>query len=132
MGRKSLSRDRRKINKKVKAWLNKLLVRLQHEDLDKLKMDDLAKLAGRSKSTIYEYFESKEEILIAVCQVKTESLSRSILDIRIQGLDTNEQYRKLVKNFAEGTEEISISFLQDIKEHFPRACADIERVGARV
>ena len=63
MGRKSVSRKRKAITPKVKQWLSELLIRIQFEDLKQLTMDDIARLAGTSKSTIYEYFNSKEEII---------------------------------------------------------------------
>jgi AcrR family transcriptional regulator len=128
MGRKSLSRKRKNITKKVNAWLSDLLVQLQHEDLEQLTMDDMARLAGKSKSTIYEYFESKEDILLAACQTRTRQLSESILKISQQNLDTVQLYEQLVEVFAAGTVGISISFLQSIKKHYPTAWSAIDEL----
>tara|TARA_B100000795_G_scaffold4331_1_gene3014 strand:+ start:27210 stop:27401 length:192 start_codon:yes stop_codon:yes gene_type:complete len=55
MGRKSLNKNRKPITKKIENWLHELLLELQNKDLNKLTIDDLAKLAKKSKSTIYIY-----------------------------------------------------------------------------
>jgi AcrR family transcriptional regulator len=121
MGRKSLSRKRKQLTSKARGWLNTLLLKLQHENLEQLTMDDLAKLAGKSKSTIYEYFESKEEILKTVCQLRIQALSKSISEIARQDLDTVDLYTQLVEVFAEGVAGISIAFLQSINRYYPEA-----------
>ena len=61
MGRKSLNKNRKPITKKVKQWLEKLLLELQDKDLEKVTIDDLALLADKSKSTIYIYFDPRNE-----------------------------------------------------------------------
>lgn len=126
MGRKSLSRKRKNISPKVNIWLGELLLRLQYEDLDKLTMDDIARLVGKSKSTIYEYFESKEDIFLAACQTRISFLVESGLKEAQQEYSTVERYERLVELFAEGTAGISIYFLQSIKQNYPKAWEVIE------
>lgn len=126
MGRKSLSRKRKTITKKVNRWLSELLLALQYENLEQLTMDDIARIAGKSKSTIYEYFESKEEILQAACKTRTTALTESLLNLGQQKLDTVELYGQLIEIFAEGTTGISIAFLQGIKQHYPKVWSVID------
>jgi len=126
MGRKSLSRKRKPISNKVNRWLSELLVQLQYEDLEQLTMDDVARIAGKSKSTIYEYFESKEEILQAACLTRTNVITESISKLNQQQQDTVQRYAHLIEIFAEGTTGISIAFLQSIKQHYPKAWAVID------
>jgi len=126
MGRKSLVRKRKQITEKTNKWLSELLLALQYENLEQLTMDDFARIAGKSKSTIYEYFESKEEILQASCQTRITALGESILKISEQNLNTIELYTQLMEIFAEGTAGISISFLQSVKQHFPKAWSVID------
>lgn len=126
MGRKSLNKNRKPITKKVKQWLEKLLLELQDKDLEKLTIDDLALLADKSKSTIYIYFESKEEIIIAICNIRVETITESIAQAFQQELDTIKLYESLVQQFTEGTAGISISFLQSIKQNYPSAWAIVE------
>lgn len=126
MGRKSLLRKRKSITKKVNKWLAELLVQLQYEDLEQLTIDDIARIAGKSKSTIYEYFESKEDILFAACETRIIVLTESILDLNKQNLDTVQLYKNLVEVFAEGAADISIIFLQNIKKYYPKAWLTID------
>jgi hypothetical protein len=126
MGRKSIDKSRKNINNKVNKWLEILLLNLQNKDIEELTMDDFAILAKKSKSTIYSYFQSKEEILLAACKTKVDALSSSIFNIIEQDLDTLELYELLVKTFAEGTSSISISFLQSVKKSYPTSWSIIE------
>jgi AcrR family transcriptional regulator len=126
MGRKSIDKSRKNINNKVNKWLEILLLNLQNKDIDELTMDDFAVLAKKSKSTIYSYFQSKEEILLAACKTKVDALSSSIFNIIEQDLETLELYELLVKTFAEGTSSISISFLQNVKKSYPASWSIIE------
>ncbi len=125
MGRKSMSKKRKGLTSKTNKWLSDLLEGLQFENLEQLTMDDIARIAGKSKSTIYEYFESKEEILQAACHTRTKVLTESIINVRQQKLDTVKLYGHLIEIFAEGTTGISLTFLQNIKQHFPKAWSEI-------
>lgn len=126
MGRKSLLKKRKNITSKTHSWLNDLLEGLQYENLEQLTMDDIACIAGKSKSTIYEYFNSKEEILQAACQTRTKVISDSLLNLRQQELDTVSLYEQLIEIFAVGTSGISLSFLQNIKQHYPKVWFVVE------
>ncbi len=111
---------------RTNKWLGKLLLGLQQEDLEALTIDDIASIAGKSKSTIYEYFESKEDILLAACTTRTEVLTASIAKIGEQELTTVELYAQLIDIFAQGTADISIGFLQSIRQHYPAAWSVID------
>jgi predicted DNA-binding protein YlxM (UPF0122 family) len=126
MGRKAVLKKRKPITNKVKNWLSDLLIKIQYENLEDLTIDDLAKLAGISKSTVYEYFKSKEEILCAACETKVEVLVNELALLRDENISTNELYEKFVELFANGTSDISIGFLQSIKKYYPNAWVLIE------
>ena len=126
MGRKAVLKKRKPITNKVKNWLSDLLIKIQYENLEDLTIDDLAKLAGISKSTVYEYFKSKEEILSAACKTKVEVLVNELALLRGENISTNELYEKFVELFANGTSDISIGFLQSIKKYYPNAWVLIE------
>ena len=71
MERKSIDKSRKNINNKVNKWLAILLLNLQNKDIEELTMNDFPILAKKSKSTIYSYFQSKKEILLAACKNKS-------------------------------------------------------------
>ena len=119
MGRKSAAKQRKEISPKVNTWLSQLLIKLQHENLEQLTMNDIARIANKSKSTIYEYFRSKEEVLRAACQTRITILFNSINQINEQQLTGVERYSQLIEIFAEGTTGISIAFLQSIRLNYP-------------
>lgn len=119
MGRKAVLKKRKPITKKVENWLSDLLVKIQYENLENLTIDDLARLAGKSKSTVYEYFKSKEEIIYAACGTRIEFLASELLLIDDNNHSTNEIYTALIELVANGTAGISIGFLQSIKQHYP-------------
>ena len=126
LGRKAIRKPRKEITKKVNAWLAELLIKLQEEPLAELTIDDLASLANKSKSTIYQYFQTKEDILLAACQTRIQQLSNTIF-IEIdhsQGL--LPKYKQMVEAFIDGISDISISFLEGIKKHYPIAWAAID------
>tara|TARA_B110000091_G_C13791081_1_gene465654 strand:- start:1369 stop:1968 length:600 start_codon:yes stop_codon:yes gene_type:complete len=126
MGRKSIDKSRKNTTIKVNKWLEILLLNLQDKNIEELTIDDFATLAKKSKSTIYTYFESKEDILLAACKTRVDALSNAIFSIIEQDLETLELYELLVKTFAEGTSSISISFLQSIKKSYPTSWSIIE------
>tara|TARA_B100000795_G_scaffold263054_1_gene241687 strand:- start:15820 stop:16428 length:609 start_codon:yes stop_codon:yes gene_type:complete len=127
MGRKSHVKPRKPITKKVNLWLEELLIQLQYKDLEKLTIDDLAELAEKSKSTIYQYFKSKEDVLLAVCQTRVDSLTEVILETLQQKPTTIQLYKRLLEILANGTAGISISFLQTIKKNYPKVWLVIEK-----
>lgn len=126
MGRKSSTKKRKEVSRKVNIWLSQLLIDLQYEDLEQLTMNDIARIAGKSKSTIYEYFKSKEEILAAACQTRITALMNAIIELNEQELEGVERYKHLIEIFAEGTTGISITFLQSIRQDYPKAWAIID------
>lgn len=126
MGRKSLAKQRKPTSSRVNKWLAQLLIDLQFEDLDQLTIDDIACLANKSKSTIYEYFSSKEDILKAVCETRTNTLINAIVQLGEEELGSVERYKRLIEIFAAGTTGISITFLQSIRKGYPAAWTVID------
>ena len=127
MGRKSLGKKRKQLTMKVRNWLADLLVQLQDQDIQNLTIDDIARLAGKSKSTIYEYFVSKEEILLAACQTRITCLSKQVFDELPDSDDPRITYHFLMEEFASGISDISISFLQEIKQYYPDVWELVDR-----
>ena len=125
MGRKSAKKTRKPITKKVTIWLGDLLICLQHEKIEQMSIDDLARLAGKSKSTLYEYFESKEEVILAACTNKIKGIENNLIQ-KQSSKNPIKLYQQLVEVFAEGTSEISLAFLQGIKLHYPTSWLTIE------
>lgn len=121
MGRKSIDRKRKNITPRVQKWLAALLIKLQDQDIERLTIDDIAELANKSKSTIYEYFESKEEILKSVCETRVNTLSAMVSKAKLKLSEPTERLEELVEAFSLGISDISFLFLESIHKHYPEA-----------
>ena len=126
MGRKSIVRDRKPLNDKAKSWIRELVPLLQDKALDALTLDELAALMGRSKSTIYSYFATKEEIYQTVVQLVLENLVDTISPKALEEEDMEKVLEHMLITISEGIEGISIHFLGQIRQHFPEVWQIIE------
>ena len=118
MGRKSIDKNRKGPQAKTDRWLADLIPQLREQDLASLTMNDLAKLLGKSKSTLYEYFESKEEILTRAIALRIERIAayRELLD---ETHSEPEVYRSVLEFLCEQISDISIQLLEQVQIHFP-------------
>ncbi|WP_299261706.1 TetR/AcrR family transcriptional regulator [uncultured Aquimarina sp.] len=126
MGRKSISRERKDKNKKVEQWTQALLFKLGTAELGDLTIDDLARLMNKSKSTIYQYFITKEEIFEYITQVRIDYLKvyKNEISGKLSGL--NYQYETLAKILSEGVKDVSPFFLKQLQIHYPGAWSIVQ------
>lgn len=121
MGRHPVDKKRNTERTKVKAWAIALLPKLQEVPLADLTIDVLAGLIGKSKSTIYQYFKSKEDIIIYVVQVHLESMASFAQILREKPSKPAEQYQKFLLLLCAGARDIKPAFLHDLREYYPTA-----------
>ena len=126
MGRKSVTKDRKGITPKVNKWLSVLLRDIQGEDLKTLTMDDLVRISGKSKSTFYTYFVSKEEVLQAACQTRVQAIFEQLHTVDVLSKDVSKIYSDFIEIFAKGTAGIRLDFLQSIRKYYPVVWQQIE------
>ncbi len=126
MGRKSISRNRKEKNKKVEKWTQAILPKLKQVDLGNLTMDDLAILMNKSKSTIYQYFTTKEEIFEYITEVRVSKLYEYKNEITQEIVQLDYQYSTLVTILTEGAKDISAFYLRQLQEYYPTAWKIIE------
>ena len=119
MGRKSTNRIRKGPTQKTRSWAITLWPLLQDIPLKTLKMDELALLLGVSKSTVYEYFGTKEEILSYVVEVKIEELQKLKDDLISKFLAAPHDLRHLQAYLLALPKGIAAHFLQELKQYFP-------------
>lgn len=119
MGRKSVKKDRKAKSAKTEKWVNSLLPQLQNRSLKQLTMDDIAALIGRSKSTVYEYFKTKEEVFSYMVDLQLQNLSayRSILTSESD--DLIPCFEEFILFVGVGITHISHNLLNELKEDFP-------------
>ena len=126
MGRKAIVRERKPLNDKARNWVRNVVPLLQDQALDKLTLDQLAELMGKSKSTIYSYFSTKEEIYQTAVQLVLDSLVDTISPEAIEGENMEAVLEQMLMTISEGIEGISIHFLEQIQKHFPDVWLIIE------
>ncbi len=126
MGRKSITKNRRQKNKKVEQWTQAIIPKLRNRELGSLTIDDLAVLLNKSKSTIYEYFTTKEEIFEYITQVRIDHIKAYKKEISGKILEFIHSYEMLAKILAEGVQDISPFYLKQLQIHYPTAWKIIE------
>ena len=116
MGRKSIDKTRKPLSKKMKSWLDELIPAIAGQDLSKLTIDDIAKLTKKSKSTIYEYFESKQDIIYSAVKHRIEKLD----DLPIPSEDESVlvTYNSLITWLIQHLDDVSFSFLNQLESNF--------------
>lgn len=132
MGRKAIDKERKALTKKIKLWLRELVPLLQDKELNNFTIDELAELGGKSKSNIYTYFSSKEEIYKAVVQSIVDEMDFVISKEAIQGNDVEQNYRTLLIRLSEGIQDLSINFIEQMQRHYPDAWDIIEEFSMKV
>ncbi|PKV51804.1 TetR family transcriptional regulator [Aquimarina sp. MAR_2010_214] len=126
MGRKSILKNRKEKNIKVEQWTLAILPKLKTTDLGELTMDDLALLMKKSKSTIYQYFTTKEEIFEYITQVRIDYLYTYKNQITEEILKLDYKCETLGRILLEGTKDVSSFFLRQLQQHYPTAWKIIE------
>ncbi len=94
----------------------------------KFTMDDIAKIMGISKKTIYHVFRDKEELFMAMVDYLFDSIKESeqavVEDIT---LTTLEKIRKILGVMPEGYKEIDFRKLYLLKDKFPEIYEQVEK-----
>ena len=126
MGRRAIERDRKEISVKQIAWIEILYPKLNEKGLKGLTMNSIAEMMGKSKSTVYEYFSSKEDLVEAVIQYKLGQLGdfQEILNDNLVAFE--DKYLKIMDHVGDVMSDISTELLHDIKVLFPELWIRIE------
>jgi AcrR family transcriptional regulator len=130
MGRKAIEKARKSKNEKTDQWLRALLPKLQDKELSGLTMDDLAALIPKSKSTLYDYFGSRDEMIIDAVNLKTTELRR--YNEVVKETDTLMRYQKLIEFLGEGLHDIHSGFLAQLPKAFPGAWELVQQFQSEI
>lgn len=132
MGRKAIDRPRKALTPKAEIWVRELVPLLQDQDLSQLTLDDLSDLMGKSKSTIYSYFSTKEEIYHTSVHLVLNDISSAISTENLAVDDMEQALRFMLMSISLGIEGISIRYLEQLKDYFPDIWATIEGFTGQV
>ncbi|WP_075341860.1 TetR/AcrR family transcriptional regulator [Tenacibaculum agarivorans] len=132
MGRKALDRERKQLSKKAEAWVKELFYKVQYEKLDALTLDDLAALIQKSKSTIYTYFKTKEELYATMVGMVLKDLEEVVFEELPADADLVLLYESILLKISDSVEGISIYFLEEIQTNFPQIWNQIRKTTNQI
>ena len=85
-------------------------------------MREIAEASGVGKSTLYDYYKSKDEILVSYFQSEIERLTSRAAEIIRQDSSRSEKLRKIV--------QLHLGFLVENKQEFERLSIEAQRLPA--
>ena len=119
MGRKAVNKNRKDDSEKKAAWSKALFPYLQSHGLQGLSINKIAKYLAVSKSTLYEYFESKEEIILLALSYKIDALLPALDMLTVQEFTFEKRYWNFFNHITENSKDISARFLHELRELYP-------------
>jgi AcrR family transcriptional regulator len=100
--------------------------KLFKEGFYKTTMDDVALELGMSKKTIYKFFPSKEDLVMAIAKHFMNRMKSKILPALNSDKNAIEKLRELIKILAGAAEKISNKRMEEMKRHFPGIWNEID------
>lgn len=120
MGRNSIERYRYKDQDVKEKHTVRFMVYFQNNGVENFSMSKMAKDLGMSKTTIYNHFTSKEEIIDAAINYKLKVISEYQTVLENITLPYTERYRKAMLFFCVQIFDVSNKLLLQIKESYPK------------
>lgn len=110
----------------VKTILEGTIVAFNNKGM-KFTMDDIAKILGMSKKTIYTVFKTKDELLLAMVDYLFDSIKESEQEILNDSkLNLVEKIRKVLGVLPEGYKDIDFGQLYLLKDKYPHIYNQVE------
>ncbi|MCB9189288.1 MAG: TetR/AcrR family transcriptional regulator [Flavobacteriales bacterium] len=126
MGRKSIIKERKQLNSKQKRWLANTLPFFYKNGIQGPTMNDIADHLGLSKATIYNYYESKEELVHDALWLKLKELDKFRDLLFDDSQDFVGRYFEGVNFVTSKLIGITELYLEDLKNHYPKSWASVE------
>ncbi|MCJ7553955.1 MAG: TetR/AcrR family transcriptional regulator [Ignavibacteriaceae bacterium] len=100
--------------------------KLFKEGFYKTTMDDVASELGMSKKTIYKFFPSKEDLVMAIAKHFMNSLKNKIVPALNSDKNAIEKLAELINILATASEKVSTKRMEEMKRHFPGIWNEID------
>jgi AcrR family transcriptional regulator len=126
VGRKPLDRYRYKDQLVKEKYVIKCMIYFQTHGLDNFSMSKMAADLKMSKTTIYNHFATKEEIIEATVDYKLNVIKDYQSVLENITLPYVERYRKAMLFFCVQTFDISAKLLVQIERSYPRIWKKVE------
>lgn len=93
----------------------------------KFTMDDVAKVLGMSKKTIYKVFRDKESMFYAMVDYMFDSIKESErVILEDESMTTIEKVRKILGVIPEGYKDVDFGQLYSLKDKYPAIYKQVE------
>ena len=97
------------------------------EGFYKTTMDEVASELGMSKKTIYKFFPSKDDLVMAIAKHFMGRMKSKILPALNSDKNAIEKLGDLINILAKGSEKISQKRMEEMKKHFPEIWIEIDK-----
>lgn len=119
VGRQSIVKERIKDPRKREAWIELLLPHFIERGIRDVPIDEVVKLLGKSKATVYKHFESHHEIVSLVTVKKLDQLKHFQPILADSTKTYKDRYVLAVAYVSKHLGDVSNIFLSDLKEIYP-------------
>jgi len=92
----------------------------------KTTMDEIASELKMSKKTIYKFFPSKEDLVMAIAKHFMNRMKSKIVPALSSDKNAIEKLGELIKILAGASEKISTKRMEEMKKHFPGIWNEID------
>jgi TetR/AcrR family transcriptional regulator, cholesterol catabolism regulator len=96
--------------------------------LKSISMDDVTRELGISKKTLYQYFESKEALVMRIIRQHQQEEAEAISEIKQSAGDAIAEMLSIARHVIRRYQHMSPSTLYDLKKYYPEAWKLVEHV----
>ncbi|MBK7632211.1 MAG: TetR/AcrR family transcriptional regulator [Ignavibacteriales bacterium] len=100
--------------------------KLFSEGFYKTTMDEVASELGMSKKTVYKFFPSKDDLVMAIAKHFMGKMKAKILPALNSDKNAIEKLGELIKILADASEKISNKRMEEMKKHFPEIWNEVD------
>ncbi|HEX7357675.1 MAG TPA: TetR/AcrR family transcriptional regulator [Ignavibacteriaceae bacterium] len=93
----------------------------------KTTMDEIAAELRMSKKTIYKFFPSKDDLVMAIANNFMKGMKSKIVPALSSEKNAIEKLEELIKILAKGSEKITIQRMEEIRRYYPNLWDEIDK-----
>jgi AcrR family transcriptional regulator len=97
-----------------------------NEGFYKTTMDEVASELSMSKKTIYKFFQSKDDLVMAIARHFMDRLKSKIVPALNSDKNAIQKLEELINILASATDKISPKRMEEMKRHFPNLWNEID------
>lgn len=101
--------------------------KLFKEGFYKTTMDNVASELGMSKKTIYKFFPSKDDLVMAIAKHFMNGMKNKIIPALSSDKNAIEKLAELISILAKASEKISPQRMDEIRKYFPNLWNEIDK-----